>query len=166
MPDAPGSGPEHIQREVEPVLRPARAGDVDAIRALVDAAYRGYLPLLGRTPKPMLSDVAAALRDHDVRVLDRDGTIVGVIELIARDDHLWVHNVAIDPAWQGRGYGRRLLALADEEARRLGLPAVGLLTNERYVANVAMYERYGFRETHREPYLGTDLVHFRKPIRG
>jgi hypothetical protein len=34
----------------------------------------------------------------------------------------------------------------------------------RDVANVAMYERYGYRETHREPYLGTDLVVFRKDL--
>jgi N-acetylglutamate synthase-like GNAT family acetyltransferase len=164
MPDASGSGSESLRGEVEPVLRSAGSEDVGAIRALVDAAYRGYTPLLGRTPTPMLSDFAAAVHDHDVRVLELGGAIIGVIELIARDDHLWVHNVAIDPAWQGRGYGRRLLALAVAEARRLGLPAVGLLTNERYVANIAMYERYGFRETHREPYRGSDLVHFRKEI--
>ena len=29
-----------------------------------------------------------------------------------------------------------------------------------------MYERYGYRETHREPYLGTDLIHFRKTLGG
>jgi hypothetical protein len=27
-----------------------------------------------------------------------------------------------------------------------------------------MYARYGYRETHREPHLGTDLVHFSKPV--
>jgi hypothetical protein len=27
-----------------------------------------------------------------------------------------------------------------------------------------MYERYGYRETHREPHLGTDLVYFRKRL--
>jgi hypothetical protein len=29
-----------------------------------------------------------------------------------------------------------------------------------------MYERYGYRETHREPHLGTDLVYFRKDLAG
>jgi GNAT superfamily N-acetyltransferase len=148
------------------LLRRATAADATAIAALVDAAYRGYLPLLGRTPKPMLTDFAAAIAAHDVWVLDDGGRIVAVLELVARSDHLWIDNVAVDPAAQGRGLGRRLLAFAEDEARRLGLPALRLLTNERYVANIAMYERYGYRETHREPYRGSDLVHFRKALEG
>ena len=169
MPEVPGSRSNRsTARPVtdQPNLRSATQADVEAIGELVDAAYRAYIPLLGRTPTPMLSDFAAAVREHDVRVLDAGDRLVGVIELIAHDDHLWVHNVAIAPDAQGRGLGRRLLALAEDEARRLGLPAVGLLTNERYLANIAMYERYGYRETHREPYRGTDLVHFRKTLAG
>lgn len=164
MPDAPGTVRGETPGPGAPVLRRATDADVGAIGALVDAAYRDYIPLLGRTPTPMLSDFAAAVRDHDVRVLDAGNRLVGVIELIAHDDHLWVHNVAVDPAAQGQGLGRRLLAFAETEGRRLGLLAIGLLTNERYVANIAMYERYGYRETHREPYRGTDLVHFRKAL--
>jgi GNAT superfamily N-acetyltransferase len=148
----------------EPVLRRADPADATAIAALVDAAYRGYLPLLGRTPKPMLTDFAAAIAGHDVRVLDEAGRIVAVLELVPHPDHLWIDNVAVDPAAQGRGRGRRLLALAEDEARRLGLTEMGLLTNERYVANIAMYERYGYRETHREAYRGSDLVYFRKAL--
>lgn len=158
--------PEARDAPDAPSLRHARPSDAGAIAALVAAAYRGYTALLGRTPLPMLTDYAAAIADHPVWVLAHGDEIVGVIELIERADHLWVDNVAIDPAWQGRGLGRRLLAFADEEAIRLGLPAIGLLTNERYVANIAMYERRGFRETHREPYRGTDLVHFRKALAG
>jgi ribosomal protein S18 acetylase RimI-like enzyme len=144
-----------------------RAGDTDAepIRELVHAAYLGYTPLLGRTPLPMLADYAVVVREHDTWALvDEDDRIVGVIELVPRDGHLWVENVAIAPSAQGRGHGRRLLRHAEDEARLRGLSEMRLLTNERYVANIAMYERYGYRETHREPYLGTDLVYFRKDL--
>jgi GNAT superfamily N-acetyltransferase len=149
---------------IEPRLRRADDRDVDAIRDLVAAAYEDYAPLLGRTPIPMLADHAAAVREHDVWVLDGDGVIVGVLELVVRADHLWIENVAIAPERQGRGLGRRLLAHAEDEARRRGLAEIGLLTNERYIDNIAMYQRHGYRETHREPHLGTDLVYFRKPI--
>ena len=143
-----------------------RAGDADAqgIRDLVAAAYGKYGPLIGRTPVPMLVDYTVAVREHDIWVLDAGAEIAGVIELVPRDDHLWIENVAVAPSRQGRGLGRSLLAHAEAEARRLGLPQLGLLTNERYEANIAMYTRHGFRETHREPYQGTDLVHFRKPL--
>jgi GNAT superfamily N-acetyltransferase len=148
-----------------PHLRLATDDDVDAVRAVVHAAYGGYGPLLGRTPMPMLTDFAVAIREHEVWVAEVDDRIVGVLELIPREDHLWIDNVAIDPEHQGRGLGRRLLKYADDEARRRGYESLGLLTNERYVRNIAMYERYGYRETHRTPHLGTDLVHFRKELR-
>ena len=155
--DVPGAVPT-------PRLRRATDADVDGIRRLVDAAYEGYRPLLGRTPMPMLTDFAVAVREHEVWVLAVDERLVAVIELITRDDHLWIDNVAVHPSEQGRGHGRRLLAFAEVEARRLGTPEIGLLTNEHYHANIAMYERYGYRETRREPYRGSDLVHFRKTL--
>jgi GNAT superfamily N-acetyltransferase len=147
-----------------PTLRRATGEDATAVRDLVAAAYGPYTALSGRTPIPMLTDYVAAIRDHDVWVLDGTGAIVGIIVLEARGDHLWLDNVAIAPGWQGRGLGRRLLRHAEDEARSLGLPEIRLLTNERYVDNIAMYGRRGYRETHREPYLGTDLVYFAKRL--
>jgi GNAT superfamily N-acetyltransferase len=146
-------------------VRLATNADVPAIRSLVHAAYRDYEPLLGRTPLPMLADYGEAVQHHDLWVAEADDdAIVGVIELDRRPDHLWIENVAVLPEHQGRGIGRRLLAHAEDEARRLGYGEVRLLTNERYTANIAMYERYGYHETHRMPYMGSNLVYFRKPL--
>jgi GNAT superfamily N-acetyltransferase len=149
---------------VEPILRRATPADAPAITALVRAAYGPYESLIGRTPLPMLADFGEAIRDHEVWVLDATGVVVGLLELVERPDHLWIEDVAISPDWQRRGLGRRLLGFAEDEALGRGLPELRLLTNERYLDNIAMYERYGYRETHREPHQGTDLVHFRKPL--
>jgi ribosomal protein S18 acetylase RimI-like enzyme len=148
-----------------PTVRRATATDADPIRDLVTAAYEGYIPLLGRTPIPMLADYDEAVRVHEVWVLDdgRDG-VIGVIELIPHPDHLYLENVAIAPSHQGAGLGRQLLQLAEAEARARGLTELRLLTNERYASNIAMYERYGYVETHRTEHLGSDLVHFRKTL--
>jgi ribosomal protein S18 acetylase RimI-like enzyme len=148
-----------------PTVRRATATDADPIRDLVTAAYEGYIQLLGRTPIPMLADYDEAVRVHEVWVLDdgHDG-IIGVIELIPHPDHLYLENVAIAPSHQGAGLGRQLLQLAEAEARARGLTELRLLTNERYASNVAMYERYGYVETHRTEHLGSDLVHFRKTL--
>jgi ribosomal protein S18 acetylase RimI-like enzyme len=145
--------------------RRATASDADPIRDLVTAAYEGYVPLLGRTPIPMLADYHEAVRDHEVWVLDDDPDgIVALLELIPHPDHLYIENVAVRPARQGSGLGRRLLQLAEDVARGRGLAELRLLTNERYTSNITMYERYGYRETHRTPHLGSDLVHFRKVL--
>jgi GNAT superfamily N-acetyltransferase len=147
-----------------PILRRATDLDARSVDKLVAAAYEKYIPLIGRMPMPMLTDHTESIRANDVWVLDLGGRILGVIELERRVDHVWIDNVAIDPTWQGRGLGRRLLRHAEDEARRLGLGELRLLTNERYVDNIAMYSRYGYHETHREPHLGTDLVHFEKTL--
>ncbi|HKB27468.1 MAG TPA: GNAT family N-acetyltransferase [Candidatus Limnocylindrales bacterium] len=146
------------------LLRPATDADAPAINRLVAAAYSPYIPLIGRTPIPMLTDYAIAVREHDVWVLVADGTIVGALELVAYPDHLWLEDVAILPAWQGRGLGGSLIRHAEDEARRRSLPEIRLLTNERYEADIAIYTHYGYRETHRRPHLGTDLVYFAKAI--
>ena len=112
----------------------------------------------------MLVDYAEAVRDHEIWVVEGNGDLMGIIELVPHEDHLWVENVAITPACQRQGLGRLLLDHAEAQARRRGLREMGLLTNERYVDNIAMYARYGYRETHREPFKGTDLVYFRKRL--
>lgn len=149
---------------MDATLRLATDADVEGIRDLVHAAYRRYEPLIGRPPMPMLTDFAAAVRDHDVWLAEDGATLVAVLEVVAKEDHLWIDNVAVAPERQRRGLGRGLLAHAEAEARRLGFAELRLLTNERYLDNIAMYERHGYRETHRVPHLGTDLVHFRKVL--
>ena len=155
----PVSGPESAAS-----LRQADASDADPIRDLVAAAYGHYIPLIGRKPMPMLADYSVAIREHDVWVLEAAGAIAGVLETVSHDDHLWIENIAITPGCQGRGFGRRLLDHAEREARRRGLSEVRLLTNERWSDNIAWYTRSGYLETHREPRLGTDVVHFRKVL--
>ena len=148
----------------QPRLRRAGANDAASVQDLVSSAYSHYIPLIGRTPIPMLTNYAEAVLSHEVWVLDDGGTIVGVLELDPRPDHLWLENVAVLPDRQGQGLGRILLAHAERVAREHDLSQIRLLTNERYLANIGMYERHGYVETHRQPHLGTDLVYFAKPI--
>ena len=153
------------ESDYAPELRRATDADAGAITELVIAAYRHYEPLIGRTPMPMLVHYADAVREHEIWVLELDGGLVGILELQPRADQMWVENVAVAPRWQGRGFGRLLLRHAEIEAARHGLHELGLLTNERYLDNIAMYTRHGYRETHRLPHQGTDLVFFRKLLR-
>jgi N-acetylglutamate synthase-like GNAT family acetyltransferase len=155
---------DRASSQVEPTLRRADERDAPAIHDLVVRAYSHYTALIGRTPIPMLADHAAAVREREVWVLVEGGVLAGVLELEPRPGYLWIENVAVSPDRQGHGLGRRLLSHAEVQASRHGLPELRLLTNERYLANLAMYRRYGYVETHRTPHLGTDLVHFAKPV--
>jgi ribosomal protein S18 acetylase RimI-like enzyme len=145
-------------------VRPASASDVAALRAVAEAAYRGYVPRIGRPPAPMTADYAAAVASGTVWVAARDDAVVGLLVLLPRPDHLLLENVAVLPGEQGRGTGSQLLAFAEEQARQRGLPEIRLYTNEAMTGNIAYYRRRGYTETHRARDEGFSRVFFRKTL--
>lgn len=72
--------------------------------------------------------------------------------------------MAVLPAAQGRGIGARLLALAEEHARSLGLSEIRLYTNQAMTENLRYYPRHGYTETHRAEQNGFHRVFFRKHL--
>jgi GNAT superfamily N-acetyltransferase len=64
----------------------------------------------------------------------------------------------------GRGLGRALLAFAEDEARRRGLPEIRLHTNAAMADNLAMYPRLGYAEVGRETRGGFHRVLFAKAL--
>lgn len=145
-------------------IRPATAADVPAVRELVSAAYRHYVPRIGREPAPMRADYAETVVAGRAWVAEADGRLAGLIVLVPRPEYLLLENVAVDPAQQGRGVGSALLAFADERARALGLPEVRLYTNELMTENIAYYPRRGYAETHRTEEHGFRRVFFTKRL--
>jgi len=146
------------------VIRRAGPGDVDALRAIAAAAYQKYVPRIGRAPAPMTADYAQAVRGRQAWAAIQDKQIVGFAVLIAKPGYLLLENVAVLPAVQGRGIGARLLCLAEDHARSLGLSEIRLYTNEAMTENLAYYPRHGYAETHRSEQDGYRRVFFRKPI--
>jgi GNAT superfamily N-acetyltransferase len=71
-----------------------------------------------------------------------------------------VEQVSVDPAYAGRGWGRRLLDHVADNARRHGLVAVTLTTFRDVPWNAPYYERCGFRALS-EDELGPDLRRLR-----
>jgi ribosomal protein S18 acetylase RimI-like enzyme len=141
---------------VNTALRRAVPEDAIAVRALVREAYARWVPLIGREPKPMGADYAQAIRAHLVWVMDRENQIVAVLEAIPHADHLLVENVAVAPTHQGQGIAKQLMAFAEALAEERGLKELRLYTNERFEANIALYTKLGYIETHRQdfPQLG------------
>lgn len=130
-------------------VRPAVPEDLSRIREIVDAAYSPYVARMGTRPGPMLDDYAARIRDGEAWVLVAEGRVAGVLVLVLEPDALLLDNVAVAPEAHGRGYGRRLVAVAEAEAVRRGRRRLRLYTHETMVENVALYARLGFVETGR-----------------
>jgi GNAT superfamily N-acetyltransferase len=136
------------------MIRPAHAGDVKAIAAIVERAYGIYVERIGMRPGPMDSDHAEKVRQGLVFVFEDDGGadragagdggVAGLIVLIEIDDRLLIENVAVDPDRQGEGIGRRLLEFAEQAARRSGIDTLVLYTHEKMSENLALYARLGY----------------------
>ncbi|WP_374310351.1 GNAT family N-acetyltransferase [Dongia sp.] len=153
--------------ELRPIkLRPAIAQEAAAIAAIVDAAYAKWVPVIGRKPLPMQTDYAKAVLEHHFDVASEDGRIVGLIETMLRDDHLWIENVAVMPEAQGRGIGRLLLDHAEEKALALGRSELRLLTNGAFADNVALYRKRGYAVDREEEFMkGTTIYMSKKLLR-
>ena len=147
-----------------PALRSAEPGDAAAVEALVQAAYQVYVDELGLRPAPMKADQAAEIASKDVWVATADGAVVGVVVVRAESDHVFVDNVAVDPAAQGDGVGRALLERAEQRAAELGVGEIRLLTNVRMTANRAMYAHLGWEEAEVREEHGYERVYLRKSV--
>ena len=93
--------------------------DVPSVQNVIAAAYAKYLARMDRPPAPLLSDYAAAVEDGALWVTG--SPVTGVISLSHAGTSLLVENIAVHPAAQGTGLGRRLMEFAEQEAVRLKL---------------------------------------------
>jgi ribosomal protein S18 acetylase RimI-like enzyme len=135
----------------EPRIRAATAADVPGIADVVDDAYRHYIARMGKPPGPMLDDYAARVLEGVVWVLEEGAAIAGIVVLLPTMDYLLLDNIAVSPARQGSGLGRRLLAFAEAEALRRGYAEIRLYTHQTMVENQRLYDSIGYEETGRGP---------------
>ena len=143
----PGRDPD---TDFEPAARAPRlatSADSAAIRRVITDAYSRYLDRMDRPPAPMVADYGPAISRGHVWVLGEP--IIGVIVLVPELGCLLVENVAVSPAAQGAGNGRRLMEFAEQRAISAGLNRLTLYTNEVMTENIAVYARLGYRETER-----------------
>ena len=148
------------------LIRPATQDDVAQIVRLVRAAYVTYLDRMEKPPAPMLTDYAGLIASGGVYVLTSSAEIAGALVIEAQNRALFIENVAVDPAFQGQGLGRRLMAFAEQCAREHGLRELRLYTNEVMVENLAFYQRLGFEEVERHVDEGYRRVFLRKSLAG
>ncbi|MCK2215162.1 GNAT family N-acetyltransferase [Actinomadura sp. ATCC 31491] len=142
-------------------MRLAGPDDLTAVEQLVRDAYEPWIPVVGMRPLPMDADYGALIAARRVHVTD---DLRGLIVLVPEDGALLVDNVAVRPDSHGQGIGRGLLAYAEREARRLGLPALRLYTNVRMTSNIALYASLGYAETGRIGVEGRSAVLMRKEL--
>ncbi|WP_374653297.1 GNAT family N-acetyltransferase [Dongia sp.] len=145
-------------------LRPAVPEEASAIAAIVNAAYAKWVPVIGRKPLPMQADYRLALLEHQFDVATENGRVVGLIETMPREDHLWIENVAVIPEAQGRGIGRLLLVHAERKSAAAGCRELRLLTNGAFAANVSLYLKLGYAVDREEEFMNGTTIYMSKKL--
>ena len=167
-------------------FRLAGLGDVPAVTAVVERAYRGEAAATGWTteaailtgPRTSERQVAKLIADEGTRFVlaERDGQVVGSALLQRAGDSAYLGMFAVDPAEQGRGVGKAIVAACERTAHDLwGSTAVTLTVISLRSELIAWYERRGYIRTGRHlpfPFheasgaLRTDfdLMELRKPL--
>jgi ribosomal protein S18 acetylase RimI-like enzyme len=140
-------------------IRPLR-GD-DSLDALTDLLHRAYARLADMGLRYMAThqDVAVTrkrVEQGQCLVAVNGATLCGTIIIKTaaqtkgspwydRPDVASIGQFAVDPAIQGRGLGRRLMALAEQSASASGARELALDTAEPATHLIAWYERLGYR---------------------
>lgn len=117
-------------------IRPARAGDVEAMRELIDR-YAMEDRMLSRSREFLIEHL------RDFVVAEVDGRFAGCCALaVLTPDLAEIRSLAVRPDASGRGIGKALVDACVAEARRLGLQRVFALT-----LVPEFFERCGFTLT-------------------
>jgi GNAT superfamily N-acetyltransferase len=123
--------------------RPATARDGVFLWALHNATLKDYVTQTwgwdDQVQRRMFDERFDPAR---IEILVCEGQDVGALAVEQRPDELWLAELQIAPAWQGRGLGTAILRDLIDEANARGVP-VGLRVLRVNPAR-ALYERLGF----------------------
>jgi ribosomal protein S18 acetylase RimI-like enzyme len=150
------------QPSSEPVIREFLPGDAAHFRRLNEEWIRRYFKLEA-TDLQLFSDPEAAILAPGGRIFFAvlDGEVVGTCALLATGPgEFEVGKMAVSPACQGKGVGRKLLAAVIEAARQSGASRMWLETNHILTPAIHLYEALDFRHVapaHPSPYARADV---------
>lgn len=151
-------------------IRIATPTDIDAIAAVLQAAFIAFEPLY--TPgafaatTPNSAQIAARWAEGPVWVAVPTTAVVGTVAAVIKPTGLYVRSMAVLPAARGQNVGRKLLAAVEAYALAHGCARLFLSTTPFLHQAIRLYERYGFQRTAAEPHelFGTPLFTLEKKL--
>ena len=141
-------------------MKPQRSQDPFDWPHLRDLLARAFARMEGRIAPPSSlhhltpADIAAQAMTGEVWVIGAPA--VACVFLTPKPGALYLGKLAVDPVVQKMGYGRRLIAVAENRAHALGLPTLELWTRIELVENHATFRALGFAQTGTHMHAGFD----------
>lgn len=141
-------------------MKPQAAQDPYDWPHLRDLIVRAFAGMDGRIDPPSSAHhlTAAAIAAQAVagEVWVIGAPAVACVFLTPLPHALYLGKLAVDPAVQRMGYGRRLIGVAERRAHELALPALELWTRIELTENHATFRALGFVQTGTHTHAGFD----------
>jgi predicted N-acetyltransferase YhbS len=129
----------------------ATDGDAEAISALVNAAFKVERYFID-SDRINPGKVREMLRTARYLLGEENGTLIASVYVELRGQRGYFGLLAVDPARQGEGFGRKMVAEAENYARAAGCSFMDLLIVNIRAELPPFYRRLGYVETGTEPF--------------
>ncbi len=131
-------------------FRLATESDIPFLPAIEHSAAQAFrlipeLAWLADSPIIDLQQHRLSLEGGHSLVAVAGGKLAGFLLTEALDDTLFIVEISVHQAWQGKGIGRAMIAKIVDHARHAAYPALTLTTFRDVPWNAPFYRRLGFR---------------------
>ena len=138
-------------------LRSIAPDDAEAAAALIRVAFAAQ-PIATRPPSSALKEttesIAAWIEAGGGFGLWDGPDLVALLLWAERDGGLYCGRLAVRPAFRGEGLARRLISVAEGEARRRGLSRLDVRVRLELPDNLRLFRSCGFDEIGRDAHPG------------
>lgn len=142
------------------LVRPAGPDDVSAIVRLVNEAYRLEETFVDGD-RTDAREVGAFVAADAMLVLEEGSGISGCVYVEVKGERGYFGYLAIDPARQGAGRGKRLIAAVEERCRSAGCTHLDIRVVNLREELPPYYRQLGFIEVGTRPF--ADTVRLKRP---
>jgi GNAT superfamily N-acetyltransferase len=140
----------HDGSDKPPALRAGEKRDMDDLTRLINLAFAvEQIAIPGE--RIDRENTRAFLLSGAFFVLEDRTGLAGCVYAEVRGDRGYLGLLAVEPALQGRGLGKRLVAAAEDHLKRVGCRAVDLRVVSARSELLLFYERLGYAPTRTSP---------------